>query len=194
MPPVKKRQKLYKQQFRTSDGRFGPKKMKNKRLPAQNKINNSEEADNNIFELETSELEDMEEWGDDDDSGWEDEVDLMCSLKWDANNEFEKTKQGPYKVGKTPRSTYYDKWGPSGSFTKSAIGTSKITSFFSAKLNADDAIKDLDDLESISEQSEISESEENLCKIIKIDEKIKVLKRELESQHNKMKVTEYNKK
>ena len=92
MPPVKKRRKLYKQQFRTSDGKFGPKKMKNKQLAAQNKINKSEEADDNIFELETPELEDMEEWGDDDDSGWEDEVDLMCNLKWDANNEFEKTK------------------------------------------------------------------------------------------------------
>ena len=76
MPPVKKQQKLYKQQLRTSDGRFGPKKVKNKQLPTQNEINNSKEADDNIFELETPEFEDAEEWGDDDDSGWEDEIDL----------------------------------------------------------------------------------------------------------------------
>ncbi|RIA88737.1 hypothetical protein C1645_825920 [Glomus cerebriforme] len=142
--------------------------MKNKRLPAQNEINNCEEVDDNIFELETPELEDAEEWGDNDDSGWEDEVDLMCNLKWNANSEFEKTKRGPYKTSKIPRSMYYDKWGPSGSFTKSAIGTSKITSFFPAQFSADDAIKNLNDQKS--------------------------LKKELESQHNKMKVTEYNKK
>src|SRR5437868_673069 len=64
-----------------------------------------------------------------------------------------------------------------------------------AQSNTDDIIKNLDDLESENEQSEINGSEEeNLCKTNDIDAKIKALKRELESQHNKMKVTEYNKK
>ena len=76
----------------------------------------------------------------------------MCNLKWNANSEFEKTKRDPYKTGKISRSTYYDKWGPSGSFTKSAIGTSKITSFFPTQLNANNAIKNLNDPESNSEQ------------------------------------------
>ena len=105
----------------------------------------------------------IEEWEEDDDNGWEDEVDLICNLKWNANNEFEKTKWDPYKTGKIPRSTYYDKWEPSSLFTKSAIGTSKITSFFPAQFSADDAIKNLNDQ---SEQSEVSESEEeNLYKV-----------------------------
>jgi len=167
--------------------------VKNKQLPIQNEINNSKEADDNIFELETPEFEDAEEWGDDDDSGWEDEVNLMCNLKWNADNEFEKKKRGLYKASKISKSTYYDKWGPSGSFTKSAISTSKITSFFPTQFNADD--ENLDEIESQSEQSEISESEEeNLYKVNNIDAKINALRRELESQHNKMKVVEYNKK
>jgi hypothetical protein len=76
MPPIKTRKKLYKQQSRTSEGRFGPKKMNNKQLPTQNELNNNEEADDDIFELEIPELEDAGEWGDNDDSGWEDEIDL----------------------------------------------------------------------------------------------------------------------
>jgi hypothetical protein len=76
MPPIKKRKKIHKQQSRTLDGRFGPRKMNNKQLPTQNELNNSEGTDDDIFALEISELEDMEEWGDDDDSGWEDEIDL----------------------------------------------------------------------------------------------------------------------
>src|SRR2546423_11359400 len=141
--------------------------MKNKQFLAQNEMNNNKADD---IDPEILELEDVDEWEDDDDSEWEDEVDLMCNLKWDVNNDFEIKKHGLYKTGKTPRSTYYDKWGPSGSFTKSAIGTSKITSFFPAQSNTDDIIKNLDDLESENEQSEISGlEEENLCKTNDID-------------------------
>ncbi|CAG8712342.1 5188_t:CDS:2 [Funneliformis caledonium] len=46
--------------------------MNNKQFPTQNELNNSEEADDDIFGLEM----DMKEWGDDDDSSWEDETDL----------------------------------------------------------------------------------------------------------------------
>lgn len=70
MPPIKRRKKLHKQQSRTLDGRFGPKRI-NKQLPTQNELNNNEGTDDDIFELK-----DMEEWGDDDDSGWEDEINL----------------------------------------------------------------------------------------------------------------------
>ena len=35
--------------------------------------------------------------------------------------------------GKTPNSTYYDKYGPSGTFTKAAEGSQKITDFFQSK-------------------------------------------------------------
>ena len=71
MPRVKKRQRLYKQQSRTSDGKFGPKK-KNKQLPSQNKLINTEETDDNIY----GEFNDASEWEDDNDSGWEDEIDF----------------------------------------------------------------------------------------------------------------------
>ncbi|GBC21156.2 hypothetical protein RIR_jg24235.t1 [Rhizophagus irregularis DAOM 181602=DAOM 197198] len=196
MPPVKKRQKLYKQQFRTSDGRFGTKKRSNNNHPTQYELNIREGTDDVTLELEFS----AEEWGDDDDSGWEDEFDLekekntqsklmMIELEWDVNNEFEKKKRGPYSACKTPKSTYYDKWGPSGSFTKAAFGTSKITSFFpvyKAQSNTDHNI------ENESEQS--GSEEENICKVTNIDARMKALKEELGSQHNKMKVNEYNKK
>ncbi|CAI2177240.1 12061_t:CDS:2 [Funneliformis geosporum] len=113
----------------------------------------------------------MNEWGDDDGSRWEDEIDFekekniqLKELEWNADNEFEEKKRGPYKIGKTPKLTYYDKWSPSGSFTKSAIGTSKIT----------------------SEQNE--SEEEDLYEMNKINTKIKDLKEELEGHHNKMKL------
>lgn len=67
MPRVKKRQKLYKQQSRTSDGKFGPKQ-----LSSQIKLINNKETDDNIF----GGFNDANEWGDDDDSGWEDEIDF----------------------------------------------------------------------------------------------------------------------
>src|SRR5947208_1614326 len=31
----------------------------------------------------------------------------------------------PYKKGKIPKSTYYDKYGPNGTLTKAAVGTKK---------------------------------------------------------------------
>ena len=96
-------------------------------------------------------------------------------------------------AGKTPRSTYYDKWGPSGSFTKSAIGTSKITSFFPAQFNTDDVIIN-HDIEGEKSVTESEEENEELWEGNKIDVKIKTLKKELESHHNKMKVNECNKK
>ncbi|CAB4385606.1 unnamed protein product [Rhizophagus irregularis] len=77
MPPVKKRQKLYKQQFQTLDGRFGPKKRSNNNHPTQYELNNREGTDDVTLELEFS----VEEWGDDDDSGWEDEFDLEKEKK-----------------------------------------------------------------------------------------------------------------
>ncbi|CAB4402431.1 unnamed protein product [Rhizophagus irregularis] len=150
MPPAKKRQKLYEQQSRTSDGS-------------------------------------AEEWGNDDDS----EIDL--EKEKEAQSKFMMAKLGNYGYTKeTPRSTYYDKWGPSGSFTRSAIGTSKITNFFSTQSNTDDEIINLD--HDIVDESEQSESEEENLYDVNIDVKLKFLKEELENQHNKMKVDEYNKK
>ena len=52
----------------------------------------------------------------------------MVGVESDAK--LERSRRGPYKVGKPPKSTYYDKWGPSGSWTMAAKGTPKLESFF----------------------------------------------------------------
>ena len=38
-----------------------------------------------------------------------------------------------YMISKLPKSTYYDKFDPSGIYTKAAEGNSKITEFFKHK-------------------------------------------------------------
>ncbi|CAI2180062.1 9415_t:CDS:2 [Funneliformis geosporum] len=75
-----------------------------------------------------------EEDGWDDPENMEDESKLYQKLKglyivWKIDNGLEKTKRGSYKIGKTPKSTYYDKYGLNGLFTKAANNTKKITSF-----------------------------------------------------------------
>lgn len=60
----------------------------------------------------------------------------------------EQKKRGPYLAGKTKKSTYFDKYGPSGSFTKAAKGTAKITTFMSKRQSIpDDFDEVLDDME-----------------------------------------------
>ncbi|KAF0395345.1 hypothetical protein F8M41_010265 [Gigaspora margarita] len=72
------------------------------------------------------------EWEDEEDSGWDDteNIETELNLMWKNDSQLEKIKRGPYMKGKTPKSTYYDKYGPNGTFTKAAAGTKKITSFF----------------------------------------------------------------
>ncbi|CAJ0844064.1 14051_t:CDS:2, partial [Entrophospora sp. SA101] len=76
--------------------------------------------------------------------------------------------------GKTPKSTYYNKYGPSGSFTKAAAGNEKITSLF--KVQTKDP-----------EQFRYNTTEEALKKITE-------LKEQLEKKHKEMNVIEYNQK
>ncbi len=67
------------------------------------------------------------DWENDEVSDWESDTDLEAEqdmqdrllkvdfgLKWRPDAKLEIEKRGPYKVGKTPKSTYYDKWRPSG--------------------------------------------------------------------------------
>ncbi|CAB5365272.1 unnamed protein product [Rhizophagus irregularis] len=58
-------------------GRFGPKKRSNNNHPTQYELNNREGTDDVTLELEFS----AEEWGDDDNSGWEDKFDLEKKKK-----------------------------------------------------------------------------------------------------------------
>ncbi|CAI2186129.1 7909_t:CDS:2 [Funneliformis geosporum] len=111
--------------------------------------------------------DDLEQGNNDDDS------------KWDV--------AGTYKTSIIPKSTYYDKWGPNDLFTKSAIGTSKITDFFNSIDISDHNDKDEDEMYSESE-------EESWYEVNKIGIKLEILKKELENQHNEIVANEYNKK
>jgi hypothetical protein len=146
-----------------------------------------------------------EEWGNDDDSGWDDEEDieeeikinqkLKLDLVWKDDNLLERTKRGPYMKGKIPKSTYYDKFGPNGVFTKAAADNKKITSFFKNNNEVQEGIlSDLEDeVHQVNktniEEEFSSDSEDEVCPI---SEKIQSLKDELEKQHCKMTIVEYN--
>ncbi|PKK56343.1 hypothetical protein RhiirC2_721924, partial [Rhizophagus irregularis] len=145
---------------------------------------------------------DDEAWGDDDDSGWDEPEEMEAKIKlhqrlknfdlvWKDDNQLEKIKRGPYKIGKTPKSTYYDKYGPNGTLTKAAAGTEKITNFFkiSSTQVTNPQLSRADTLEVFSSDSE---SEVVNPYIYKITEKIKNLKEQLEKQHNQLTVAEYN--
>ena len=58
---------------------------------------------------------------------------ILQALEWRPDAKLEKSRHGPYKVGKTLKSTCYDKWGLSGSWTMAAKGTPKLESFFNQK-------------------------------------------------------------
>jgi hypothetical protein len=82
------------------------------------------------------ENDEVSDWGSDVDSEAEQDICNRLSrdgawLKWRPDANLEKSSRGPYKVGKMPKSTYYDKWGPSGSWTAAAKGVPKLENFFS---------------------------------------------------------------
>src|SRR6185369_10110517 len=114
-------------------------------------------------------------------------------LEWKENAQLEKIKRGSYMKGKTPKSTYYDKYGPSGSFTKAAADNEKITSFFEVH---EAQIKDPEPFKfnETEEVSSDSEEEKGNFNIHLIKEKIKELKEQLEKKHNQMNIIEYNQK
>ncbi|KAF0501960.1 dde family endonuclease [Gigaspora margarita] len=142
-----------------------------------------------------SDVSDLE-WGDEEDSGWDDtentetEIKIYQKLKelklvWKNDNQLEKVKRGLYMKGNVPKSTYYDKYRPNGVFTKAAIGTKKITSFFT-----NSQLLEPCELENTPSDSE-SESESY---VYKINKKANDLKLQLEQNHNKLTVKEYNDK
>src|SRR5947209_20468969 len=97
----------------------------------------------------------VDDWGDDNDSGWDDEMDLFSEkednykLVWSDNAELEQKKRGPYLTGKTKKSTYFDKYGPSGCFTKAAKGTIKISTYMnkhqSTPIDFEEVLDDMED-------------------------------------------------
>ncbi len=96
---------------------------------------------------------------------------------------FRKKKHGPYLVGKIKKLTYFDKYGPSSSFTKAAKGTANILTLINKhQLTPIDFEEVLDDAE---------DEEQNL---LNLNEKINILKIELKEQQKLLTVAEYNKK
>ncbi|GBB89896.1 hypothetical protein RclHR1_16730003 [Rhizophagus clarus] len=145
---------------------------------------------------------DEEAWGDDNDSGWDEPEDMEAEIKlhqrlknlnlvWKDDNQLEKMKRGLYEIGKIPKSTYYDKYGPNGTLTKAAAGTEKITNFFKIS-NTQVTNPQLSKTDTLEVFSSNSESEVVNPYTYKITEKIKDLKEQLEKQHNQLTVVEYN--
>ncbi|PKK45876.1 hypothetical protein RhiirC2_834733, partial [Rhizophagus irregularis] len=134
-------------------------------------------------------VEEIDDWGDEDDSGWDDEINFLnekenkCELVWSDNAHLEQKKRGPYLTGKTKKSTYFDKYGPSGSFTKAAKGTIKISMLMNKHQSTPiDFEEVLDDMEDEGPNP------------FNLNEKIEILKAELKNQQKSMTVAEYNKK
>jgi hypothetical protein len=162
--------------------------------PSKRKIKVKEQEQDNSgrFAKKPQIFDDWGDWEDEDDSGWDnedDEIDLLSKkddeykLVWSDNAEFERKKRGPYLAGKTKKSTYYDKYGPSGCFTKAAKGTTKISTFLRKNQSGPEDFEDiLDDME---------EEDQNQ---FNLNEKIENLKIELKEQRKTLTVAEYNKK
>ena len=173
MGRVSYKKSLYKYQERSKKGTFAKKKQK---VNEENTIDFSEDD-------VCDDVSDIE-------SGWEEDESLQevenrfqrlqkLGLFWTSEANKNIQKSGPYKTGKCPKSTYYDKYGPSGSFTKAAKGTTKITSFWNNSMQEIDNLDNLDE-ESMWETEEVNEKKENL-------------KKELMNP-SKMDLVEYNKK
>ena len=172
--------------------------------PSKRKVRVKEqERNNNGTFAKKSRIDDDDDWGNDDDSSWDeddgnwdedngnwDEVFLPnkeknCELVWSDSAHLEQKKRGPYLTGKTKKSTYFDKYGPSGSFTKAAIGTANILTLINKhKSILNDFNEVLDDME----------NEEFNYILLNLKERVENLKVELKEKQKLLTVTEYNKK
>ena len=100
-----------------------------------------------------------------------------------ADASLEKSRRGPYNIGKTPKSTYYDKWGPSGSWTAAAKGSPKLERFFNqAAAENNQQIESVQDVLSDEEFALPSEND------------VVSLEKDLEENFNRMSAQEYVKK
>ncbi|CAB4489348.1 hypothetical protein RhiirA5_378643 [Rhizophagus irregularis] len=92
-----------------------------------NGIFTAENHNETNFKKEIREIENFleKDWGNDDDSEWEEDIDLTLSeanykrlleleLIWKKDAYLKKKTRGPYLTGSTKKSTFYDNYGPSG--------------------------------------------------------------------------------
>ena len=94
----------------------------------------------------------------------------------------EQRKHGFYLAGTTKKSTYFDKYGPSGSFTRAAKGTVNILMLINKQTTPDDFDDVLDDVENGYDGQ------------LNINEKVENLRIELKEKQKKLSVSEFNKK
>src|ERR1044071_2703776 len=145
--------------------------------PSKRKIKVKEqERDNKGKFSKKLKLPEFDEWGDEDDSGWDDDISIINEKKvfenepfeivWSDNACLEKKKRGPYLTGKIKKSTYFKKYGPSGSFTKAAKGTADILTFVNkCQVTPDDFDEVLDDMNDM--ENEEPNNQLNLKKKLK---------------------------
>ena len=138
------------------------------------KVKKQERNDNGTFAKKSRIVNDWNDdyWGDEDDSGWDEdsngwdedssgwnEVDLLnddenkYKLVWSNNAHLEQKKRGPYLTGKIKKSTYFDKYGLSGSFTKAAKGTTSILTLINKHRSTPDDFSDILDNTEDEEQN-----------------------------------------
>ena len=149
--------------------------------PSKRKFNIKEQERDNNGRF-AKKIQTVDNWEEDDDSGWDYDNGWDNDVNWSDNLLNERIglrkKRGPYLTGKTKKSTYFDKYGPSGSFTKAAKGTKKIT-FLIKNSIPDDFDKILGDSENDEQVNQYN-----------LNERIEILKKELKEQQKVLTVTE----
>ncbi|CAG8721727.1 6914_t:CDS:2, partial [Racocetra persica] len=187
MPPSSKGKRKARNQNRNGKGRYcNPKKV----LHISVILTDQENLEDKFGELYNSDREgelDVSDRKESKDDGWNKYDELNVSdLEW-GDKEDKKIKRGPYMKGWTLKSTYYDKYEPNGIFTKAAVGTKKITSFFN---NIETQVTNLqpNELDKVSSDSE-SETDSY---VYKINKRAKDLKKQLDQNHGILTVKEYN--
>src|SRR4051794_24821965 len=63
-------------------------------------------------------------------------------------NDVEKKIRGPYMIGATKKSTWYDKYGPNGSFTKAAANTLQLEKWIGSSTSKEISL-DNDNVETV---------------------------------------------
>ncbi|CAG8673654.1 17985_t:CDS:2 [Cetraspora pellucida] len=162
-----------------------PPSSKEKRKARNQNKNSEENLEDEFDELYNSDREgklDVSNRKGSKDDGWNKDDELNKN-----DNQLEKIKRGPYMKGRTPKSTYYDKYEPNDIFTKAAVGTKKFTSFFN---NIETQVTNLqpNELDKVLSNSE----NETDSYVYKINKRVKDLKKQLEQNYGTLTVKEYN--
>ena len=159
MPRPTKRKAVHKQMSRDKRGKFIKEDELNRTFELMETGLSDDLLDEKLWEND-----EVSDWGSDIDSATEQGIRDRLSkdnlwLKWRVDASLEKSRCGPYNIGKTPKSTYYDKWGPSGSWTAAAKGSPKLERFFNQA--AAENNQQIESLQDVSSDEEFALPSEN---------------------------------